>query len=401
MKPISFVIPARDNLKYLKWAYASIRKNLHPITADGVYYHEIVMADDASSDGTWSWLKEIASKDRNVKIYHNPGPHRMGLTILYDLLVEDFTTNDRIMFFHADMYAAPGLDVEVNRHLDKKVAVCATRVEPPLHPEGPEKIVEDFGFEPEDFKEREFLKFVDDNKSSKITNGIFAPWAVMKQDYWDIGGHDPLYAPQSKEDSDVFNRFSVAGFEFIQTWAGLVYHLTSRGSRFRDGVGKDSEEWKWSNSKNMRNFARKWGTNVQHDPLMKPIVSPRFDIGFVVENCGLESLSILEPWCDRFYSDCSYENVKRYQKEEQPNTLYNLTNKIRPIPTESVEDSDINDITIEFDAKKLNQDNFQFLTRLGDIIDESGEVGQMKYDIFRLTIHKKERFEKDLVACKN
>ena len=61
MKPISFIQPSRNNLKYLKWSYNSIRKNLG-------YRHEICMADDFSNDGTWEWLQEIAKTDPNVKI---------------------------------------------------------------------------------------------------------------------------------------------------------------------------------------------------------------------------------------------------------------------------------------------------------------------------------------------
>ena len=30
-----------------------------------------------------------------------------------------------------------------------------------------------------------------------------------------------LYAPQSKEDSDIFNRFVLNGYELIQTWKGF------------------------------------------------------------------------------------------------------------------------------------------------------------------------------------
>mgnify|MGYP003113953763 FL=1 len=45
MKPISFIIPSRNNLKYLKQAYNSIRKNQS-------VEHEICIADDASTDGT-------------------------------------------------------------------------------------------------------------------------------------------------------------------------------------------------------------------------------------------------------------------------------------------------------------------------------------------------------------
>ena len=60
MKPISFIIPSRNNLRYLKWCYNSIRKNLG-------YIHEICIADDSSEDGTWDWLKEISKKDDGVK----------------------------------------------------------------------------------------------------------------------------------------------------------------------------------------------------------------------------------------------------------------------------------------------------------------------------------------------
>jgi hypothetical protein len=35
--------------------------------------------------------------------------------------------------------------------------VSATRIEPPLHPDGPEKILMDFGIEPEEFDEQKFF----------------------------------------------------------------------------------------------------------------------------------------------------------------------------------------------------------------------------------------------------
>ena len=37
--------------------------------------------------------------------------------------------------------------------------VSATRIEPPLHPDGPEKVLKDFGIEPEEFDEYEFDEF--------------------------------------------------------------------------------------------------------------------------------------------------------------------------------------------------------------------------------------------------
>ena len=83
MKPISFIQPSRNNLKYLKWSYNSIRKNLG-------YIHEICMADDFSTDGTWEWMQEIAKKDMGVKIHRNEGPKRLGHTI-NDTGANDYT----------------------------------------------------------------------------------------------------------------------------------------------------------------------------------------------------------------------------------------------------------------------------------------------------------------------
>ena len=204
-KTISFIQPSRSNLKYLKWSYEAIRKNLG-------YRHEICMADDFSDDGTWEWMREIAEKDQNVKIHRNEGPTRLGHTILYDTLINDYATNDIVMIYHADMYALPGLDVEINKHIKKGVVVSGTRIEPPLHPEGPEKILRDYGIEPEEFDEQKLLREYESLKQNTTTNGIFAPWAIMKKDFQSIGGHDPLYAPQSKEDSDIFNRFVLNGY---------------------------------------------------------------------------------------------------------------------------------------------------------------------------------------------
>ena len=326
MKVISFIQPSRNNLKYLKWSYNSIRKNLG-------YIHEICWADDFSDDGTWEWMNEMKEKDPNVKIHRNEGPNRLGHTILYDTLV-DMASNDIVMIYHADMYACPGMDEAVLKYLEPGVVVSATRIEPPLHPDGPEKILVDFGIEPEEFKEQELMTWLETDIEvskgiGKTTNGIFAPWVIYKEDFLRIGGHDPLYAPQSKEDSDIFNRFVLAGYKLVQTWEGFVYHMTCRGSRFKDGAlrnpagqvfmkGRESTEWLTQNLRSTRNFIRKWGHMVKHDEMMYPIIPPKYDIGFVVHNCDANLLRELEPWCSSIYiKDASL--IVEYITEEQRN----------------------------------------------------------------------------------
>ena len=348
MEPISFILPSRNNLKYLKQAVESIRKN-------SIVEHEICIADDFSDDGTMEWVLVQMKRDKNIKFHRNHGPTRLGHTILYDTLINEYATHDRVIIFHADMYLCPNTDTEIDRLLERGKVVSLTRIEPPLHPDGPEKILLDFGIEPEEFKEEELLKMVEDTQTGRdgikygplalnqdTSEGIFAPWAIYKEDFQSIGGHDPLFAPQSKEDSDIFNRFLLNGYQFIQTWKGFVYHMTCRGSRFKDGAvrnpdgqvfmrDRESEEWLTQNMISTRNFIRKWGHFVKHDEMLKPIVPHKYDIGIVVENyCDYTLLKALEPWCNNiFVPDGAY--IQEYIKEEQPKTKFPLRRKVQQL----------------------------------------------------------------------
>ena len=400
MKPISFIQPSRNNLKYLKWSYKSIRENLDPM-------HEICWADDFSDDGTWEWMQEIAKKDKNVKIHRNEGPNRLGHTILYDTLVNDYATNDIVMIYHADMYACPKLDEMIIKHIEPGKVISATRIEPPLHPDGPEKILEDFGIEPEEFQEQKLMDYLKNiNIGSKTSKGIFAPWAIYKKDFQAINGHDPLYAPQSKEDSDIFNRFVLADYDLVQTWEGFVYHMTCRGSRFKDGAlrnpagqvfmkGRESSEWLAQNLRSTRNFIRKWGHMVKHDDMMYPIIPPKYDVGFIVKNCDFKHMNELEPWCSTLY--CEYTGViESYIKHEQKNTAFDLSSRLK----HDFHNKPTNNIIVEFDAQKLNATNFQVLVNLSEMIQDSAEIGEMEYDIFKFTINSLQTYERRLIIRK-
>ena len=395
MKPISFISPSRNNLTYLKWMYNSIRKNVG-------YYHEILLADDCSEDGTWEWLQEIQKTDNNIKIFRNDTGERQGIVYWYDYLCEQ-SSNEVVMFLHADMYVTPKLDVEIMKHIKPGVVVTATRIEPSLHPPGPEKILADYGIEPEEFNEQQFLRDLRKFKQGKTTEGIFAPWAIYKDDYWAVGGHDDLFAPQSKEDSDIFNRLQLNGCKFVQTWDGFVYHMTSRGSRFNPmaggAPGKDSPEWLHTTTKNMRNFIRKWGSVVKHDELMKPIIQPKYDIGFVVMNCTYQMLELLEPWCSKIWVDTDDEKVMEYKNREQQNTTYDLNKRIYPI-TPNIQKDDLDtDVVITFDGNRLNQESFKWIMEFPNILTDSGEVGEMGFDIFEFDIKKIKTYEQELIKC--
>ena len=394
---ISLIQPGRNNLKYLKWSYDSIRKN------QGKHEVEICVADDASTDGTWDWCLEMMDKDPLFKALKWDGPERVGHTILYDRLVNEIATNDVCMIYHADMYLMPGALDQIEHKLKDKTIISLTRIEPPLHPDGPEKMLMDFGVEPEEFKEYELLTWFEKvrlQQLTKITEGIFAPWAFYKKDFQEIGGHDPLYAPQSKEDSDIFNRFQLNGIKFIQTWGGCVYHMTCRGSR-RNTVDKakniyeDSPEWLAQNQRSTRNFIRKWGHFVKHDALMKPIIPPKYDIGIILDNNNMELLHALEPWCSNIYCGVGVDLRQNYITKEQPNTIMDLSKRVLPYNNEKN-----NEILITVGSTFTQQD-FQYIQQLPEILADSGEpgfhgeLGNLIVEIF----DKMNTYEKELIIC--
>ncbi len=411
---ISLIQPGRNNLKYLKWSYESIRKN------QGDHEVQICVADDASTDGTWKWCQKMMNKDPYFKAILNDTGKRLGHTILYDRLVNEVATNDICMIYHADMYLCPGaLDAiedelypwegeyplgghNVERIPREKAIVSLTRIEPPLHPDGPEKILKDFGVEPEEFNEQGLLDFLNSRvPNNDTTEGIFAPWAFWKKDFQEIGGHDPLYAPQSKEDSDIFNRFQLNGVKFIQTWHGCVYHMTCRGSR-RNTVDKakniyeGSPEWLAQNMRSTRNFIRKWGHFVKHDTLMKPIIPPKFNVAFRIHNNNSNLLEALEPWCSVMYSDMDYIP---YITKEQPNTMFNLPDKLAHLQSELYDDFE--GITIIIDGNTFNNQDFATIQQLPEIIADSGEIGEFELGNLKISINSLETFENDLIFITN
>lgn len=402
---ISFIIPSRNNLKYLQQAVQSIT-DCYDTT------HDIVLLDDASTDGTWDWIQSLQG-DHFIK-YRNEGPERVGHTILYDKGVE-LSRTEIFSILHADMITTRNHVVNSLKHMKPGVVVAATRIEPPLHPPGPEKHVRSFGFEPEEFKRDAFLQEVEDLERverDKHTNGIFAPWMMYKTDFDAIGGHDALFAPMELEDSDIFNRMHLAGYELIQSRDAFVYHMTCRGSRFKDGIEieaeiplpdgtiwykpKDSEEYKALRAIKFREWWRKWGQNVLHDELMMPRVLPKYNIAFHVTNCNMTLLQTLEPWCDRIYIDDDMQVLtSHYIDSEQPNTKFDLTKRVFCIGYNDPQGE--NDIVVYIDGNTFTQLDFQYVQVLSEILQDSGQAGEFKLGNLQITIITLQSYENNLI----
>lgn len=381
---ITFCIPSRNNLRYLKDCIPSIRKNLNK-------RHDIIVFVDEDTDGTVKWAEKY-QEIYNFSIIVNPflNKKRYGIGPAYDECIKAAKT-DVVMIAHADMVFGKDCDKNILAHLKPKTVVAATRVEPPNYPNAGEKIQKAFGQYPEDFNHEKFEEFVDISKDvDKTTEGIFAPWCLFKEDFDAIGGHDPRMH-SCREDSDLFNRFLLAGYKFIQPWNALVWHYGGRGA----GSNKefDNEEdrkrhelWQKEMNNSTREFIRKWKSNVKHEPLMKPIVNPIYNTGIKVTNCHPQLLGALEPLADDLYVDCDFTS---YYEQEQYNTSDNLLGKLHD---HSVEPD--NDVIIHLDGKRFSQQDYQLLFEMGAIIKQSGKEGRSKLGQYNIEVEIKKLDEK-------
>ena len=372
---VTLVIPSSNNLRHLKNAYQSIKTHAP--------HCKIVMLDDGSTDGTTDWLSGLS--DDNITVIYR-SDKRVGHTILYDKGIE-LAQTEVVGIMHADMILGPYYLENLLKHLEREKVVCATRVEPPLHPAGKEKIIRDFGTDFDNLNLDAFEAYVLEAQheyKDLTTNGMFAPWIIYKEDFVAMGGHDALFAPFPYEDSDIFQRWILHGYELIQSRDSFVYHLTCRGHRWTDEIGKDDDYFKNASAKAARNYIRKWGSWIENDEYQLPILKPRYDIGLVVENCTLDLLNSLEPWFNNIYVDQSI--IADYIKHEQPKTDLLLEARVL-----SIEEPKQNDILIYFDAKE-NVDlnivpNIQVIIR--ESVDAAGtyEYEGFKIDVLQMVDH--------------
>jgi len=102
----------------------------------------------------------------------------------------------------------------------------------------------------------------------------------------------------------------------------------------------------------------------------------------------------LEPWCSNIYVDSQIAN--RYIESEQSETDFNLKERVQ-----TLFDSGGNDITIEFNANDFNQESFNIITSLSEILsnDDELEVGEFELGIFNIKINKIKTYEGDLIKC--
>ena len=369
------IIPSYNTLEHTKNTYESL-------LLYGGEDVDIIIIDDASTDGTAQWLLSL----EDDRLHSIIAPERKGHTYWYDQGMKVAST-DIVSILHSDMIIGPGYFENMLKHLERGKVVCATRIEPPIHPAGKEKIVRQFGEEANVFNWEGFEEFVDKeikDQKDKTTKGIFAPWMLYKEDHLSIGGHDQRFAPYGYEDSDIFNRWINAGYEMIQARDSLCYHMTCRGHRWNKGVGIENPDYRATMDKNAREFLRKWGDWIQNDEYQYPIINPKYNKGIVLYRGKPILLGTLEPWCDNLYVDMKQAIIDAYIEKEQPKTVVDLSKKIHTIDTEAT-----NDIMIYIDGSKFSSTDGQYVQQLAAILNQNKpEEGRFKIGNVEIEIIK-------------
>jgi len=348
------------------------------------------MLDDGSTDGTWKLLQNLKRKDKNITIHKNK--ENIGIAYSFNKMVE-LSQNEILCMLHSDMYVPPKFDAVLLNYMKEYDFITPLRVEPDVgYPKSLDKLIIDFGKTSEEFKEEQFLDW--NKKNSKENKGrseqrMFFPWMIKKSLYEKIGGNDLLFLKYMVDDDDFYLRVKMSGARYCQLFETAVYHMPSKSLRMRENnpINFDPQY-----HKSIRNFIRKWGvlnSDIWNRKSGDIIIPKKYNIGFVVNNCDYKFLHLLEPWCSNIFID-DESIVLKYIKEEQQNTLYDLSKRVL-LNKKNFN----NQVVIKFDAKALNNEKrIIFLQSLSRYLSTNKKIGDVVDDIFILNIKSLENSKK-------
>jgi GT2 family glycosyltransferase len=264
--PLTFCIGTYNNLPYLKIAVESVRRNS--------YYNDapfIIHAENCT-DGTNDWLEENSDK-YNLTYFteKTEGNAVRGIGGSMNFCAERVQT-EYIMFLHSDFYVTKDWDLELlkvhQKYPNQKLWVNSHRVEPDMFgsPQRHGTVIvpkDTFGAYYDDFNTELFDKWASEFvgiNDFEIPKGEGVS-GLIKKTLWDeFGGNDPIFAPASYDDMDLFLRMLMGGVRFVLPSKSLVWHFGARGShRLEENEGKSSERQMKSEQKNMKKWLEKWG----------------------------------------------------------------------------------------------------------------------------------------------
>ncbi len=261
---ITHCISTYNNLPYLKLAVQSVRT--HSYWRDAPF---IIHAENCN-DGTDEWLKDHG-KLYDLEYYIDKNDKPKGIGGGMNFCAEKVQT-EYINFLHSDFYVTKNWDLELmkvhDKYEDEKLWVNSFRIEPNMFGDNDRPGThfvpkEAFGAYYEDFNSKlmlDYAKQIAEKNDFEIPKGEGVSGLVLKS-WWDhIGGNDPLFAPTSWDDYDLFLRMLNEGGKFLMPTKSIVWHFGARGShRLEENDNKSSDRQRKAEQANAQKFYKKWG----------------------------------------------------------------------------------------------------------------------------------------------
>jgi hypothetical protein len=86
--------------------------------------------------------------------------------------------------------------------------------------------------------------------------------------------------------------------------------------------------------------------------------------------------------------------TSHYLDKEQPNTVIDLKTKIKTTPIDSLE----NEIIVTIDSTTFNNNDYNVIQQLPQIIKDSGEIGKFELGNLKINISKTTEYQNDLIS---
>lgn len=280
---ITHCISTFNNLEYLKLAIKSVRE--HSYYKDAPF---IIHAENCT-DGTDEWLVENASL-YNLEYYIDKNEIPLGIGGGMNFCANKVKTKF-INFLHSDFYVSKNFDLALlNKHKECKGRswVFSQRIQPNIFKENTRAgtlivPIETFGGYYDDFNKELFLNYAEELAELNdidIHLGEGVSGLISKKDWDEIGGNDPLFAPASWDDKDIFLRCLLKEVKLILTTKSVVWHFGARGShRLEENNGNTDSRQLKAEKENSQKWLTKWNRY------------PYFDNNGMIQKEGMEILS--------------------------------------------------------------------------------------------------------------
>lgn len=175
----SIIIPTYSAAVELDLTLTSLEKNSR-------LDNELIIVVDALKDGGYDdeVITVLEEHDREfIKNEENRGPYGS-----WNRGARQAKRN-WLCFATDDQYFAPGWDEALWQHKDKKVLLTGTVVEPGIISVWEDNIEKDFGHNPLEFEEEEFIAFSRKKAQDRVVDGgFFIPMVVTKQAFGELDG---------------------------------------------------------------------------------------------------------------------------------------------------------------------------------------------------------------------